>query len=311
MIGVSNLGFCLCPVNSARLTASQCLTHHWLRRRSAPPVSVAPATAALAVPPVVVQEPPSPQPLPLEVTKDNLRGFVERWGEHPNSPYVFDPACHSISLSSCIGLSGQSAHSMKVCSPSPHSSMPSSPDSVLEMDNDDFTHYSFPDAPTGVHSRFLDKLNMERRASDSSCLPLRASGQSQVNLADEIKRLSDRLCSLIAHDLVNNNASGPKFRLSEISRDVPRAKPDSPLRSLSSSSSQSAPSSPTRMSPEPLGVDNRKSMRWGQIEISVDSHSIRNIRNIFESTTTSSSEFKSSKKVVATGQKQSVPLKSL
>jgi hypothetical protein len=264
------------------------------------------------VPPVVVQEPPSPQPLPLEVTKDNLRGFVERWGEHPNSPYVFDPACHSISLSSCIGLSGQSAHSMKVCSPSPHSSLPSSPDSVLEMDNDDFTHYSFPDAPTGVHSRFLDKLNMERRASDSSCLSSRvSSGHSPVNLADEIKRLSDRLCCLIAHDLVNNNAGGPKFRLSEISRDVPRAKPDSPLRSLSSSSSQSAPSSPTRLSPEPLGVDNRKSMRWGQIEISVDSHSIRNIRNIFESTTTSSSEFKSSKKVVATGQKQSVPLKSL
>lgn len=300
---------CLCPVNSARLTASECLTHPWLRRRSAPAISAAPA-AAQVVPPVVVQEPPSPQPLPLEVTKDNLRGFVERWGEHPNSPYVFDPACHCISLSSCVGLAGQSAQSMKVCSPSPHSSLPSSPDSVLEMDNDDFTHYSFPDAPTGVHSRFLDKLNMERRASDSCCLTSRVSGQSPVNLADEIKRLSDRLCSLIAHDLVNNNSGGPKFRLSEISRDVPRAKPDSPLRSLSSSSSQSAPSSPTRMSPEPLGVDNRKSMRWGQIEISVDSHSIRNIRNIFESTT-SSSEFKSSKKVVATSQKQSLPLKSL
>jgi hypothetical protein len=231
---------------------------------------------------------------------------VERWGEHPNSPYIFDPMCHSISLSSCVGQAGQSAHSMAVCTPSPRASLPSSPDSVLEFDCEDFNHYSFPDNPTAVHSKFLDKLNMDRRASDSCCLPTRMSGRPTVNLADEIKRLSDRLCQLIAHDLVNNN--GPKFKLSEISRDVPRMKPESPLRSLSSSSSQSAPSSPTRLSPEPQ--DNRKSMRWGQIEINVDSHSIRNIRNIFE-TTTSSSEFKKSKKTVTTSQKQSVPLKSL
>ncbi|CAB3377596.1 Hypothetical predicted protein [Cloeon dipterum] len=314
---------------SARLTASECLTHPWLRKRAAPQGAAPTAVVAAAAPIVVVEEPPSPPP--LDVSKENLRGFVERWGEHPNSPYVFDQACHSISLSNCVAPAGQSAHSMRVCSPSPHSSLPSSPDSVLEF-GEEFTHYSFQDAPTAVHSRLMERLATERRASDSCCLSSRrVSGQHlpSLNLADEIKRLSDRLCRLIAHDLANNNTSLPKFRLSEVSRDVPRAKPDSPLRSLSSSSSQSAPSSPTRLSPEPHSTanDNRKCMRWGQIEIDIDSHTIRNIRNIFESsntssssttvvttttsTTTTSSECKSSKKVVATSQKQSVPLKSL
>lgn len=34
--------------------------------------------------------PTSFQPVELETTKDNLKNFIERWEEHPNSPYVFD-----------------------------------------------------------------------------------------------------------------------------------------------------------------------------------------------------------------------------
>lgn len=26
----------------------------------------------------------------LTTTKENLKNFIERWEEHPNSPYVFD-----------------------------------------------------------------------------------------------------------------------------------------------------------------------------------------------------------------------------
>lgn len=26
----------------------------------------------------------------MDATKDNLKNFIERWEEHPNSPYVFD-----------------------------------------------------------------------------------------------------------------------------------------------------------------------------------------------------------------------------
>lgn len=33
----------------------------------------------------------------LKATKDNLKSFIERWEEHPNSPYVFDTDAHCIS----------------------------------------------------------------------------------------------------------------------------------------------------------------------------------------------------------------------
>lgn len=33
----------------------------------------------------------------LKTTKDNLKSFIERWEEHPNSPYVFDTGSNQIS----------------------------------------------------------------------------------------------------------------------------------------------------------------------------------------------------------------------
>lgn len=33
----------------------------------------------------------------LDKTKENLKNFIERWEEHPNSPYVFDTGNHLIS----------------------------------------------------------------------------------------------------------------------------------------------------------------------------------------------------------------------
>lgn len=282
---------------SARMTAEQCVAHPWLKRRAPPPVVPLPPPSV----PIVVAEPPSPPP--LEVTKDNLRTFVERWGEHPNSPYVFDPACHSISLSSIAHM--PSMHSMRMCTPSPQGSLPSSPDSVLELDpSEDFAHYSFQDGNTPTtHGRFLDRLNLDRRASDSSCLPNRGSHHqghqvSSVNLAEEIRRLSDRLCRMVAEipaDIVNNNERGGPRRVSHInSRDVPLgapspaapATPSSPLRSLSSSSgtSQSLPSSPTRLSPEPTPPTTRELVLHLQESNNTSRHSQQS-----ETTVTSSS----------------------
>lgn len=38
----------------------------------------------------------------LTATKDNLKSFIERWEEHPNSPYVFDTDANRISpVSAC------------------------------------------------------------------------------------------------------------------------------------------------------------------------------------------------------------------
>lgn len=40
----------------------------------------------------------------LTATKDNLKSFIERWEEHPNSPYVFDTDANRISPVTVCGL---------------------------------------------------------------------------------------------------------------------------------------------------------------------------------------------------------------
>jgi len=192
-----------------RMSATQCLAHTWLRRKPKPP-------------PPVAEE--------LDVAKDNLRFFVERWNEHPNSPYLFDKSCHTISP--CLFMSPDieavpSQNSLGGLSPSPCSSLSvsisSSPDSIFEHDlmgkspeeTGSLLHYTFehkqppPPPPPKYH---LERLQaFERRASDSSCV-LRKSGDmaARVNLADEIRKLSDKLFQMASlhgpsSDLDNNN----------------------------------------------------------------------------------------------------------
>ncbi|KAL3276532.1 hypothetical protein HHI36_011907 [Cryptolaemus montrouzieri] len=57
-----------------RMSAEDCLNHEWLKRKKK-----------------IIARTPS-----MEVTKDNLKLFVERWNEHPNSPYVFDKSSQVI-----------------------------------------------------------------------------------------------------------------------------------------------------------------------------------------------------------------------
>lgn len=52
----------------------------------------------------------------IEIKKDNLRNFVERWGEHPNSPYIFEsnddgsnfisPTRNEVLADSCLSSRG-------------------------------------------------------------------------------------------------------------------------------------------------------------------------------------------------------------
>ncbi|XP_049878671.1 probable serine/threonine-protein kinase fhkE isoform X2 [Pectinophora gossypiella] len=170
-----------------RPSAAECLRHQWLVRR-----------------PHTTPTKPQPRPVPspkheLDVAKDNLRLFVERWSEHPNSPYVFDNQAHEIT-SLMNGNCEKS--SIGGCSPSPRSSLGSSPDTVF--DDDDLA------PPPLRDSHFLaTRYNpVERRASDSSCfLHKRADVLVRKNLAEEIKKLSDHLymLSTMNTDLANNN----------------------------------------------------------------------------------------------------------
>jgi len=98
-----------------RMNASESLSHAWLRRKPPKPQP----------PPVITEE--------LDVAKDNLRCFVERWTGHPNSPYLFDTSFHTISP--CVSQthipSGRSRQpSLSANSPSPCGSLASLPDAV-------------------------------------------------------------------------------------------------------------------------------------------------------------------------------------
>lgn len=154
------------------MTANECLEHVWLRRK--PPVK----------PPVKPD---------LDVTKDNLRMFVERWAEHPNSPYLFDVSSQIISPIQTNGIQlASSHHSLRGMSPSPCGSLNSSLDSLPDFeisnspsDDNVFHHYTFD-----TQQEFQ---TFERRASDSSCFMKKTDIAERVNLAEEIRKLSDKL----------------------------------------------------------------------------------------------------------------------
>lgn len=112
----------------------------------------------------------------LDVTKDNLRMFVERWREHPESPYIIEnPPKDELPPES---------ESLKGHSPSPRDSLRSSP-----------SESSTP--RRGSQQFFLSVPGIERRASESvaSEKPIRDPA-SQIMLAEEILKLSEHLRSL-------------------------------------------------------------------------------------------------------------------
>lgn len=147
------------------MTAEQCLNHVWLHRK--PPKLKSSAS--------------------MEVTKDNLKQFVERWNEHPNSPYVFEITNHLILSPSCPGIKlSNSWHSLSGMSPSPCGSLASSPGSDS----------AFLQEPLQNGHLFPLQLDHIRRASDSSCIIKGTDVAERVNLAEEIKKLSDKLFKL-------------------------------------------------------------------------------------------------------------------
>ncbi|XP_054737956.1 death-associated protein kinase related [Anastrepha obliqua] len=199
----------------------------------------------------------------LDTTKDNLKNFIERWEEHPNSPYVFDVESNVIAPLSETSFKKthgpESFSSSRVCSPSPCESIATIIDddvfSNADPDNDSPSTLATPinesreklflsnaslaataggaastpksTTPTpqpaiqygpqhllGRHG-YCDELSgsgtnlnqqersmksylhtFDRRNSDTSyMLGRRASGE-RVNLADEIRKLSDHLLML-------------------------------------------------------------------------------------------------------------------
>lgn len=175
--------------------------------------------------PVVVQQEPlavkvEPSQSGLDLAKDNLKFFVERWNEHPNSPYIFDTNCHIISP--CISFNNIPDHrsrtpSLSGYSPSPCESISSLIDADLPEPSPMLPRRSLTinqnlksneNSPiTSPKNHYLDRLQVfDRRASDSSWLMKHNNDSvSRINLAEEIKKLSDKLLKINAQSCPNQS----------------------------------------------------------------------------------------------------------
>lgn len=175
-----------------RASAKQCREHRWLFRKPEPPVVTA------AKPPQQPQQPsrtkttttPTKEPIAstssglaeLDVAKDNLRLFVERWREHPDSPYTIENA----------PLERDSSHetvSLRGHSPSPCGSICSSSGTTDSQSPDGNGFFlAVPDLA----------LALERRASEGRAAidKNKIDPASQILLAEEIIRLSEHLRSI-------------------------------------------------------------------------------------------------------------------
>ncbi|XP_055693724.1 uncharacterized protein LOC129796062 isoform X2 [Lutzomyia longipalpis] len=251
---------------ASRMTASECLEHVWLKKRPSRPTL---APKPLAVPPPKYIKEPSPIPNNksqignLDTTKDNLKTFVERWGEHPNSPYIFDTDAQFIApLSEDSGsISTQPINdgnlSSRGCSPSPCGSVSSSQDVAdtenelkeLDTNSPDMVNggEEWSESPKPTNKMFREYLQcFERRNSDSNFVLKHSNSMEKINLADEIKKLSDRLLMLSAIKVDKDEEKSDAGNPTEIpektdNRTKPEIKPKPDVKVKQSTAEKSDP----------------------------------------------------------------------
>lgn len=175
-----------------RFTAAQCREHRWLARKTSARTKTEKEILELAEakrkafienrPRIVgITDDTKDE---LDVTKDNLRLFVERWREHPDSPYTID-TYHALPRNPAHER--DESVSLRAHSPSPCDSLPSSStlsERVLDPVRDNSSNLlSVPSL----------SLSLERRASEGTAARNRRDPASQIALAEEIIRLSEHL----------------------------------------------------------------------------------------------------------------------
>ncbi|KOX76683.1 Myosin light chain kinase, smooth muscle [Melipona quadrifasciata] len=168
-----------------RMSAAECREHRWLAKKPASQQQrqvkemAKPQSRSVQIPRVRTSNVDE-----LDVTKDNLRLFVERWREHPDSPYLIDIPQQLNSTGDheeLVSLRGQS--------PSPCASICSTLSETTDS------------SPRESHGTFLTVpsfgYGLERRASESVATQKpRSDPASQIVLAEEIIKLSERLRSI-------------------------------------------------------------------------------------------------------------------
>lgn len=211
------------------------------------------------------QPPNNDAEIQLTSTKENLKSFIERWEEHPNSPYIFDANSSLILPIQDNEKNTSSGFSSRGCSPSPCESLSSntelfqngmSPDSAVPNNDDldstnDFdmniaetqqntdplrsqndnsggtavmasTAVTFdrPSSSASVDRRRSKSKqeylqSFDRRHSDSNYVINQSSSTlEKLNLAEEIKKLSERLMVLssISDELMEFNKCNEENR---------------------------------------------------------------------------------------------------
>ncbi|XP_031633742.1 calcium/calmodulin-dependent protein kinase type IV [Contarinia nasturtii] len=216
---------------SIRMTADQCLEHQWLKQYTTK-AEMNEKTAQnecktnddIKSPTIEVEsnEPEVDEPQ-LTSTKENLKSFIERWEEHPNSPYIFDVTTSLIlPPTKDAEKNTSSGFSSRGCSPSPCESLssntelfqngisPESCETTPDIDNEFELEtdvkppqkelFERPNSSASVDRKSKTKQeylqSFDRRHSDSNYVINHTSGVERLNLAEEIKKLSDRLLVL-------------------------------------------------------------------------------------------------------------------
>lgn len=202
------------------MTAAQCREHRWLARktnkaRSEKEVAGLAAAKRMAFienrPIVDIIRDESREE--LDMTKDNLRLFVERWREHPDSPYTIDHSYHSLPRNSRSRDHDESV-SLRGHSPSPCDSLRSSStqsEKVMDPVRDNCS--------TRLLSVPSFSLTLERRASEGTAARNRRDPASQIALAEEIIKLSEHLRSIAINSPENEDDNG---RVTEVQRSSKR-----------------------------------------------------------------------------------------
>ena len=212
---------CTCS-GRKRLTSEQAMTHPWLTLRQPRP----PAKARSRQASVVSAEPP------LQAAQINLTQFVERWLEHPTSPYGFSEGSAELVLSRA-----GSAASVGLCSPSRCDSLTTPELSSEEESSGDEEPLFRPEPPKPVEHTRLSNIRREdslKRARGR--LVHQASKEEHYITIDQVKTLKQQ-GSL--DEMVAKVSSSPSSRRGSVTQppsaarlrtgDSPRPQTPSPL----------------------------------------------------------------------------------
>ncbi|CAL7945009.1 unnamed protein product [Xylocopa violacea] len=169
-----------------RMSAKQCMEHRWLARKTVKQQQVPTSKPDVPIRNTCIPRVQTNNVDELDVTKDNLRMFVERWREHPDSPYLIDIPQFTLPQQNAARDHEELA-SLKGHSPSPCASICSTVSETTDS------------SPQEGYGSFLTvpSFGLERRASEGVATEkIKSDHASQIVLAEEIIKLSERLRSI-------------------------------------------------------------------------------------------------------------------